>query len=128
MNTTRILRLIIRPITYINFIGAIHFKIKKKKHGLTLRIILDLLIRKFPAKKFVRQFYLILTSEAYGPDDIPIEFYSAIVSKTIPQDNSNYGYNFLHLPFNKIWDGDFHFSWNSASFLFLRRVIVIFLK
>ena len=53
--------------------------------------------------------------KASGPDGIPIEFYKAIVSKDIPEDNSNHGYNFLHLLFNKIWDGDFPSSWNNAS-------------
>lgn len=53
--------------------------------------------------------------KASGPDGIPIEFFKAIVCKKNPDDNSNHGYNFLHLLFNNIWDGDFPESWNNAS-------------
>jgi len=53
--------------------------------------------------------------KASVPDGIPLEFYKAIVYKDNPKNNSNYGYNFLHLLFNKIWDGDFLASWNNAS-------------
>jgi len=53
--------------------------------------------------------------KASGPDGIPIEFYKAMVSEEIPEDNSNYGYNFLYLLFNRIWDGDFPGCWNNAT-------------
>eukprot|EP00833_Pecoramyces_ruminatium_P003122 jgi/Orpsp1_1/1177154/evm.model.c7180000060391.1 len=53
--------------------------------------------------------------KASGPDGIPIEFFKAMVYQDNPNDNSNVGYNFLFLLFNRIWDGDFPKSWNNAS-------------
>jgi len=56
--------------------------------------------------------------KASGPDDVPIEFFKAISTDLGNSDDSsditNYGLSFLHLFYNRIWDGDFPDLWNTA--------------
>ncbi|OUM56607.1 hypothetical protein PIROE2DRAFT_25324, partial [Piromyces sp. E2] len=51
--------------------------------------------------------------KASGPDDIPIEFYKALLSDN--DSDSNSGLEFLYKLYNQIWDGDFPESWNNDS-------------
>ena len=57
--------------------------------------------------------------KASGPDDIPIEFYKALISNYDDNDDANNipstGMNCLLLLYNRIWNGDFPNSWNEAS-------------
>jgi len=56
--------------------------------------------------------------KASGPDEVPIEFFKALVPLSDPEVDNNTipsGLIFLHKFFNKIWDGDFPSSWNEAS-------------
>ena len=52
--------------------------------------------------------------KASGPDNIPIEFYKAMLPNG-SNSSGNSGLDSLHNLFNKIWDGDFPESWNNAS-------------
>jgi len=53
--------------------------------------------------------------KASGPDDIPIEFYKAIVPGGEDNETSSPCINCLLLLFNRIWNGDFQKSWNETS-------------
>ena len=57
--------------------------------------------------------------KASGPDDIPIEFFKALISDYDDNDDTNNipstGLNCLLLLYNRIWNGDFPNSWNEAS-------------
>ena len=54
--------------------------------------------------------------KASGPDEIPIEFFKALIPPgNSEDDNPPLGLIRLHQLFNKIWDGDFPSSWNEAS-------------
>jgi len=55
--------------------------------------------------------------KASGPDDIPIEFFKALISDNDDDANNepSSGMNCLLLLFNRIWNGDFPSSWNEAS-------------
>jgi len=67
--------------------------------GIMLRIVLGLLTKEITWEEIRKAILPVSNFKASGPDDIPIEFYKAIIPKTVPEDNSNYGYNFLHLLF-----------------------------
>ena len=55
--------------------------------------------------------------KASGPDDIPIEFFKALISNNDDDANNepSSDMNCLLLLFNRIWNGDFPSSWNEAS-------------
>ena len=53
--------------------------------------------------------------KASGPDNIPIEFYKAMLPDDTSDSSSSSGLDFLHKLFNQIWDGDFPEAWNNAS-------------
>ena len=90
-------------------------RIKKLKHS-EWDINQDISI-----EEIVRAISSIPNFKASGPDEIPIEFYKALVPDVSSNDSDDTdsptpsGLSCLHTLLNRIWNGEFPSCWNNAS-------------